>query len=198
MAVALGFATAFVICMSPGPVAVFILVESAQGRKARALAVAFGSTLLETAMCFLVFAGLGSVLAPVANSTSMQIAAISALATLGVVFFLSPKRKLEPTTSKASGFLLGLFLCSLTAGTLGPWLVASTSLLASGVADPTVTWAGMYSAGVALGALSWYSILILAGGRLERHREVFAAYARRMVAGVLFLSAGIMAATMPV
>ncbi len=173
-ALALGFGMSFVGTMPvAGPISLLVLARGLDGRHCAALLLAAGGAVGEGAYAALAWLGVGALLPrfPVLLQASQALAA-AILVALGLAFVLrrTPETAPVPAASGGGGsFAAGLAIAVLNPTFLATWTGAVTVVHAAGVSASA--WvAPAFAAGVALGAVAWFWVLL---ALVRRHRGRF-------------------------
>lgn len=181
----------FVGSMPPaGPIALLVADRGLRGRGREGLLLAAGAALPEAAYAGLAALGLSAVLPrwPHLVPVSRVIAGL-VVATVGALLALrpaTPRSGPDPTAGGRKDFVLGLIIAALNPTFLATWAGAVAVVHATGIVDITPRIAPVFAAGVLVGNLGWFMLLLWLVGRYrERFRREVLERVVRLMGAVL-------------
>jgi len=194
LALLLGFALSLAASLPmSGPLALLVLDRTLMGERAAAFWITLAGALVEGCIA----AGIGSLLPLVLQHSSRIVlfarsSGALVILVVGVALLLRPGALSGVETQRRSQSLLAGFLTTaLNPTLLATWTIAVTALHANGLLDGGVQSGLLFGAGVVLGVLAWFFVLLRLARtaspvRMTRYRS---AIGRSIGALLLFVSA---------
>jgi threonine/homoserine/homoserine lactone efflux protein len=159
-----------------GPVAVLVLERGLVRRGREGLGIALGAAVGESVYAFFACWGVGAVIgAYPALLPASRLFGAAVLVGLGIYLGTRPRRPSaeHPAESaqagqKRRGFVLGASLTLLNPTIIASWTVVVTAAHGAGLLEPGLGPAIAFAAGVGLGIVAWFAVLLRLLRRFER------------------------------
>jgi threonine/homoserine/homoserine lactone efflux protein len=146
-----------------GPISVLVFSRGVQGRFKTGFFTSLGASVAESIYAFAAFWGLSAILEefPAIEPWSRGLAAIL-LTYVGITLMREKglAAAQEGRERKRHAVLVGFLVTALNPTLLATWTAATTTLLASGWVPFKPSYAWFFAAGVLVGDIAWYSLLL--------------------------------------
>jgi threonine/homoserine/homoserine lactone efflux protein len=195
LALLLGFLLSFLGSLPmTGPLALLVLDRTVSGQRRSAFWIALAGALVEG-----VIAGVIAALLPLVLQYSTSIVRIARISGGVVIFVVGLSLVLRPqtvtqleTSHKGQSLLAGFLATALNPTLLATWTIAVTALHANGLLDGGFREGPVFGAGVVVGVLAWFLVLVALARvgspeRMSRYRSALG----RSVGGILLLVSAI-------
>lgn len=195
LALFLGIACGFAVCIPVGPINVTIVNEGARRGFVWALLIGLGAVVMEIVYCAIGFAGFMAVFNTPTARAVIELVSFALMLFLGLKYSLA---KVVPPTPHSvevveerlhphSAFMIGFVRVLGNPATLLLWMAISAALVARGLVRPDAAGKTTFTLGVGLGSALWFLLLSYIIGRRHRRLPPRTLLIMSRVSGVILL-----------
>ena len=172
-----GLISGFLVSIPVGPINVTIIHEGAERGFRWAVFIGAGSVLMEAIYCALGFAGFSELFTTNVARAILQLASFALMIFLGVKYLFAKEVKttspsaerIEDRFQPHTAFMTGFVRTLGNPGVLLLWVALSATFLSHEWVDPNWTSKSICIGGVAVGGLTWFTLLSYVVSIGQRH-----------------------------